>query len=202
MNFSSARRGGCSSRTPASRPGASRLPQCLGPGCCAPPPAPAACPSDAAGLAAFRAKGQAPHLPLHERRPSQLDLWDYKPKLSGLFDTDLPDSIRSGQRLTTMTSGQKRFPDRPLDLQVRPARPVRHAGSANCFRIPRRSWMNSPSIKSVHTEAINHDPGSHFLQTGNQVPGRPSIGAWTQLRPWQRERKPAGVRGHDLRWSG
>ena len=60
--------------------------------------------------------------------PSQMDLFDYKPVMQEWYDKDLPDSIRMGQRLTTMTSGQARFPDRPVEIQVRPARQVRHVG--------------------------------------------------------------------------
>ena len=60
--------------------------------------------------------------------PSQIDLYDYKPKMNAWYDKDLPDSIRRGQRLTTMTSGQSRFPIAPSNVQIRPARPVRHVG--------------------------------------------------------------------------
>ncbi len=109
--------------------------------------------------------------------PSQLDLWDYKPQLKELFDKDLPDSIRNGQRLTTMTSGQKRFPVAPSIYKF--------AQHGNCG-----TWVSEllphtaeivdelAVIKTVHTEAINHDPASTLILTGNQVPGKPSIGAW------------------------
>ena len=60
--------------------------------------------------------------------PPQMDLFDYKPVMKDWYDKDLPDSIRMGQRLTTMTSGQARFPDRAVEIQVRPARQVRHVG--------------------------------------------------------------------------
>ena len=60
--------------------------------------------------------------------PSQIDLYDYKPKMNDYYDKDLPDSIRNGQRLTTMTSGQRGFPDRAVDVQVRSPRQVRHVG--------------------------------------------------------------------------
>ena len=109
--------------------------------------------------------------------PSQLDLWDYKPNLSGLFDTDLPDSIRMGQRLTTMTSGQKRFPVAPSIYKFAP-----HGQCAMMVSelLPHTAQVvdELAVIKTVHTEAINHDPAATFLLTGNQVPGRPSIGAW------------------------
>ena len=72
-----------------------------------------------------------PHFPAKAKRviylfmsgaPSQLDMWDYKPKMNDWYDKDLPDSIRNGQRITTMTSGQKRFPIAPIHLQIFPAR--------------------------------------------------------------------------------
>jgi hypothetical protein len=109
--------------------------------------------------------------------PSQLDLWDYKPQLSGLFDTDLPDSIRMGQRLTTMTSGQKRFPIAPTIYKFAPHG---RCGTLVSELLPHTAQIvdELAVIKTVHTEAINHDPASTFLLTGNQVPGRPSIGAW------------------------
>ena len=60
--------------------------------------------------------------------PSQMDLWDYKPKMNDQFDKDLPESIRKGQRLTTMTSGQTRFPVAPSKFKFAAARQVRHLG--------------------------------------------------------------------------
>jgi hypothetical protein len=109
--------------------------------------------------------------------PSQLDLWDYKPKLSGLYNTDLPDSIRMGQRLTTMTSGQKRFPVAPTIYKFAPHG---QCGTLVSELLPHTAQIvdELAVIKSVHTEAINHDPAATFLLTGNQIPGRPSIGAW------------------------
>jgi hypothetical protein len=109
--------------------------------------------------------------------PSQLDLWDYKPHLSGLFDTDLPDSIRMGQRLTTMTSKQKRFPVAPTIYKFAPHG---RCGTLVSELLPHTAQIvdELAVIKTVHTEAINHDPAATFLLTGNQVPGRPSIGAW------------------------
>jgi hypothetical protein len=109
--------------------------------------------------------------------PSQLDLWDYKPKLSGLFDTDLPKSIRMGQRLTTMTSGQKRFPVAPSIYKFAPHG---QCGTLVSELLPHTAQVvdELAVIKTVHTEAINHDPAATFLLTGNQVPGRPSLGAW------------------------
>ena len=109
--------------------------------------------------------------------PSQIDLWDYKPKLGGMFDADLPDSIRNGQRLTTMTSGQKRFPIAPSIYKFAPHG---QCGTWVSELLPHTAQVVDDLcvIKTVHTEAINHDPASTFILTGNQVPGKPSIGAW------------------------
>jgi len=109
--------------------------------------------------------------------PSQIDLWDYKPQLKELFDHDLPDSIRNGQRLTTMTSGQKRFPVAPSIYKF-----AQHGtcGTWVSELLPHTAELvdEIAVIKTVHTEAINHDPASTYILTGNQIPGKPSIGAW------------------------
>jgi hypothetical protein len=110
--------------------------------------------------------------------PSQMDLFDYKPVMQDWFDKDLPDSIRMGQRLTTMTSGQARFPVAPSKYKFS------QAGECGM-------WMNTellPNLakqaddicwmRSLHTEAINHEPAITALQTGNQVTGRPCLGSW------------------------
>src|SRR6266487_1513041 len=109
--------------------------------------------------------------------PSQIDLWDYKPRLSELFDTDLPESIRNGQRLTTMTSGQKRFPIAPTIYKFAPHG---KCGTLVSELLPHTAQVvdDLAVIRSVYTEAINHDPASTYILTGNQVPGKPSIGAW------------------------
>jgi hypothetical protein len=109
--------------------------------------------------------------------PSQMDLWDYKPKTEALFDKDLPDSIRRGQRLTTMTSGQSRFPIAPSKYKF-----SRH-GKAGIWVSELLPWTakvvdDLALIKTVWTEAINHDPAVTYICTGHQLPGRPSLGAW------------------------
>ena len=109
--------------------------------------------------------------------PSQMDLLDYKPGLGKIFDTDLPDSIRMGQRLTTMTSGQTRFPIAPSIYQFK------QYGKAGIWFSELLSNTAQVAdelaiIKSVHTEAINHDPAVTCIQTGNQIPGKPSLGSW------------------------
>ncbi|MCA9026865.1 MAG: DUF1501 domain-containing protein [Planctomycetaceae bacterium] len=128
-----------------------------------------------------------PHFPAKAKRviylhmvggPSQMDLFDYKPVMQEWFDKELPESVRMGQRLTTMTSGQARFP-------VAPSR-FKFSQAGECGL-----WMNTellPNlakkadeicwIRSMHTEAINHEPAITALQTGNQVTGRPCLGAW------------------------
>lgn len=109
--------------------------------------------------------------------PSQIDTWDYKPGLDEQFDKDLPDSIRSGQRITTMTSGQARFPVAPSKFKF--------AQHGQCGR-----WVSEllphtakcvddiALIKSVHTNAINHDPACTFVMTGSEIPGKASLGSW------------------------
>lgn len=109
--------------------------------------------------------------------PSQMDLWDYKPKMADLFDTDLPESIRQGQRLTTMTSGQKRFPIAPSIYEFAPHG---QSGTMVSELLPHTAQVvdDLAVIRTVYTEAINHDPAATYILTGNQVPGKPSIGAW------------------------
>jgi hypothetical protein len=127
-----------------------------------------------------------PHVPVKAKRvvylfqsggPSHLELLDHKPKLKELHGSELPDSIRQGQRLTGMTSGQKSFP------VIAPKFDFQQFGE-------RGTWISSllPHtgkivddlclVRSMHTEAINHDPAITFIQTGSQQPGRPSLGAW------------------------
>ena len=111
--------------------------------------------------------------------PSQLDLWDYKPGLAEQFDKDLPASIRSGQRITTMTSGQSRLPVAPTKFRFDRfennedglwlSEILPHTGS-----IAKEMCL----INSMHTQAINHEPGITFFQTGTEQPGRPSFGSW------------------------
>ena len=109
--------------------------------------------------------------------PSQMDLFDYKPAMDKLFDKDLPESIRKGQRLTTMTSGQTRFPIAPSKYQF-----AQH-GQSGAWVSELMPWTAKmvdklAFIKSVNTEAINHDPAVTYICTGHQLPGRASLGAW------------------------
>ena len=109
--------------------------------------------------------------------PSQMDLFDHKPGLKDLRGSELPDSIRRGQRLTGMTATQATFPVAPTKYAF-----AQHgkSGAWASELIPHIAKIadNLCFIKSLHTEAINHDPAITFFQTGFQLAGRPSIGAW------------------------
>lgn len=111
--------------------------------------------------------------------PSQIDTFDYKPKLRDLFDADLPDSIRQGQRLTTMTSNQERFPIAPSMYSFE-----KHDNGGDgawvSELLPHTSRIvdRLAIVRSVWTEAINHDPAITYICTGSQLPGWPSLGSW------------------------
>lgn len=109
--------------------------------------------------------------------PSQLDMLDYKPGMADLFDKNLPESIRKGQRLTTMTSGQARFPIAPSKYAFSQ---YGRSGTWISELLPYHGRMvdDIAVIRSVHTEAINHDPAITYICTGNQLPGRASLGSW------------------------
>jgi hypothetical protein len=137
---------------------------------------------DTSGKAPFR----APHFAPRAKRiiylfqsggPSHLDLFDYKPKLTHLAGQELPPSVRMGQRLTGMTASQANFPMVPSKfafkqhgqsgMWVSELMPhVARVADELCF------------VRSMHTEAINHDPAITYMQTGHQLPGRPSFGSW------------------------
>ena len=109
--------------------------------------------------------------------PSQIDLWDYKPKLEEHFQKDLPDSIRMGQRITTMTSGQARLPVAPSKFKFTQQG---QCGTWVSELLPHTAKHidDIAVIKSVHTNAINHDPACTFVMTGSEVPGKASLGSW------------------------
>ena len=144
----------------------------------------AAAPGGAANL--FKGILAAPHFPPKAKRiiylfmsggPSQHDLFDYKPLLNKMNGQDLPESVRKGQRLTGMSANQAVL---PLAGSL-----FKFAQHGQC-----RAWVSElmPQtakmadelcfIRSMHTEAINHDPAITFFQTGSQIAGRPSMGAW------------------------
>lgn len=109
--------------------------------------------------------------------PSQMDMLDYKPAMGKMFDKDLPESIRMGQRLTTMTSGQTRFPVAPSKYKFE------QYGKSDAWVSELLPWTakivdDLAIIKTINTEAINHDPAVTYICTGHQLPGRASLGAW------------------------
>ena len=109
--------------------------------------------------------------------PSQLDLFDYKPGLAKRRGEDLPASVRMGQRLTGMTAYQATFPTAPSIFKF-----AQHGKSGMWLSelLPHTAKVADDIclIKSLHTEAINHDPAVTFFQSGFQLAGRPSIGSW------------------------
>ncbi|MEC9046722.1 MAG: DUF1501 domain-containing protein [Planctomycetota bacterium] len=135
--------------------------------------------------------------------PSQIDMLDYKPKLGGLFDTDLPESIRKGQRLTTMTSGQKRFPIAPSKYRFTK---TDNGGDGAWVSelLPHTASMTKDLaiVRSVYTEAINHDPAITFITTGRELPGRPSLGSWLSYGLGTANRDLPGFVVMTPRWSG
>jgi hypothetical protein len=147
-------------------------------------------PSARQAVSAGRVHPPLPGLPHHAAKakhviylhmnggPSQIDLWDHKPVLAEYFDKDLPPSIRGEQRLSTMTSGQDRFPVAPSKFAFEQV--------GECGR-----WINKELlpytagivddlalVKTVHTNAINHDPACTFVMTGSEIPGKASLGSW------------------------
>jgi hypothetical protein len=109
--------------------------------------------------------------------PSQLDTFDYKPGLQDHFDKELPESVRMGQRITTMTSGQTRFPVAPSLFKFQ------QYGQSGTWVSELLPWTakivdDIAVVRSVHTNAINHDPACTFLMTGSEIPGKASIGSW------------------------
>jgi Protein of unknown function (DUF1501) len=109
--------------------------------------------------------------------PSQIDTFDDKPKLIEHFNADLPPSIRMGQRITTMTSGQSRLPVAPSMFKFK-----QHGkcGMWVSELLPHTAQFvdDIALVRSVHTNAINHDPACTFVMTGSEVPGKPSVGSW------------------------
>jgi len=109
--------------------------------------------------------------------PSQLDLFDDKPQLQAKFGEEVPTSVYPADRKTTMTAGQTSFPTAPSQFKFN-----RHGqcGTYISEVLPNIAKIADDIcvVKSMHTEAINHDPAITFFQTGSQIPGRPSIGSW------------------------
>jgi uncharacterized protein (DUF1501 family) len=109
--------------------------------------------------------------------PPQMETFDYKPAMSTWFDKDLPDSVRSGQRLTTMSSGQARFPIAPSAFKFQQ---YGKSGAWVSELLPHTAKMvdDIAIIRTMHTDAINHEPAITFLQTGFMIAGKPCIGSW------------------------
>ncbi|MEM7015536.1 MAG: DUF1501 domain-containing protein, partial [Verrucomicrobiota bacterium] len=112
--------------------------------------------------------------------PSQIDLFDHKPQTRTMFDQDLPDSVRMGQRVTNMTARQSRFPVAPTVFQF-----DKHgeSGTEVSDLLPHLSTVvdDLAVIKTVHTDAINHDPAKTLMCTSSQLPGKASLGAWVSF---------------------
>ena len=138
------------------------------------------------GAIALNAMDALPHFPAKAKRvifltqsggPSQIELFDHKPGLMKLAGQELPDSVRQGQRVTTMTANQKHLIMPPV------AKFIRHGKSGTELG----EWLPHLGkvvddiclVKSMHTDQINHAPAMTQFLTGNQLPGRPSLGAWT-----------------------
>jgi hypothetical protein len=129
------------------------------------------------GLPHFTASAKRVIYLFQSGAPSQMDLFDYKPQLDKLHGSELPDTVRQGQRLTGMTSGQKSFP-----IARSLFRFAQHGQSgawvSELMPHTARVVDDLCFVRSMHTEAINHDPAITFIQTGSQLAGRPSIGSW------------------------
>lgn len=143
-------------------------------------------PNSTDGTVASGGLGTLPHFAPKAKRviylhmvggPSQMDIYDYKPQMNEWYDKDLPETVRNGQRLTTMTSGQARFPIAPSMYKF-----AQHGKSGMWVTelLPETAKIVDDLcfVRSMHTEAINHEPAITYMQTGNMVTGRPCIGAW------------------------
>lgn len=131
------------------------------------------------GIPHFAPKAKRVIYLYQEGAPSQLDTFDYKPGLAELFNTEMPASVRGNQRLTGMTASQGKFPIAPSIFKFAKYA-NRQDGLWVSDLLKKTGEMAGEMcvIKSMMTEQINHGPGVTFMQTGHQIPGRPSIGAW------------------------
>jgi hypothetical protein len=129
------------------------------------------------GLPHFAPKAKRVIYLFQSGAPSQLDLFDYKPQLAKVQGTELPESIRNGQRLTAMTAAQTSF---PVAQSIFTFAQYGQSGAWLSELLPHTAKMADDLcfIRSIHTEQINHDPAVTFAQTGFQLAGRPSLGAW------------------------
>ena len=130
-----------------------------------------------AGLPHFAAKAKAVIYLHMNGGPSQIDTFDYKPQLEKYYDKDLPDSVRNGQRITGMTSGQSRLPIAPSLFKFQ------QYGQSGRWMSELMPYLSAHAdelalVRSVFTNAINHDPACTFVMTGRETPGFASIGSW------------------------
>ena len=129
--------------------------------------------------------------------PSHIDMYDYHPEMRNIHGIELPDSIRNGQRITGMTSGQKSFPCVAPMFDF-----SRHGQNGSWFSelVPNIAGIADEItlVKSVHTEAINHDPAITAINTGVQQPGKPSMGAWLDWGLGSPNKNLPGYARHDL----
>ncbi len=139
--------------------------------------APAPAPRGLPGLPHFAPKAKRIIYLFQSGGPSQLDLFDYKPLLNRMHGEQLPDAVRGGQRLTGMSGNQSSIP-----IAGSPFKFAQHGQSGAWISdlLPYTAKIADDLciIRSMHTESINHGPGVTFMQTGSQIPGRPSFGSW------------------------
>ncbi|MCE9555836.1 MAG: DUF1501 domain-containing protein [Planctomycetes bacterium] len=130
-----------------------------------------------AGLPHFAPRAKRVIYLFQSGAPSQVDLFDYKPGLVKLRGKELPESVQMGQRLTTMTAGQKQKQVLP---NIKPMRQYGQSGAWVSDFLPQTASIVDELciVKSMYTDAINHAPAVTLLLTGGQQPGRPSMGAW------------------------
>ena len=130
-----------------------------------------------AGLPHFAPKAKRVIFLHQSGAPSQIELFDYKPKLAEIAGSELPDSIRKGQRITGMTSGQNSLPVAPSIFKFNRAG---ENGTWISELLPHTAKVvdEISIVKTINTDAINHDPAITFIQTGFQQPGRASMGSW------------------------
>ena len=129
------------------------------------------------GLPHFAPRAKRVIYLLQSGAPSQIDLFDHKPLLNKMNGEELPESVRQGQRLTGMTAGQTSF---PLAGSLFDFQQYGQSGAWFSELLPYHTGIADELciVRSMYTEAINHDPAITFIQTGSQFPGRPSMGAW------------------------
>ena len=108
--------------------------------------------------------------------PSQLEMFDYKPALQKYHTQELPDSVRKGKRVTDFTAKASK----PMTKSFVDFKQYGQSGTWISDLLPHISGIVDDIcvVKSMHTDAINHDPAITYIQTGSQIPGRPSLGAW------------------------